>query len=151
MELNELWGAHTVDCFASFYNKKLDRFFSRFWNPGCAGVDAFYQSWTGENCLVVPPVSIVSRVLQYMCSQQCWGRLSCPNGRRHHFSHFSGSGMPHILSNIDTRKYNTLQDPSPHLLHKIICEHLYELVITIQLTSMHFSLFFRINTVYTVS
>ena len=78
MELNELWGPYTVDCFASFYNKKLDRFFSRFWNPGCAGVDAFYQSWTGENCLVVPPVSIVSRVLQYMSSQQCCGTLIVP-------------------------------------------------------------------------
>ena len=30
MESNELWGPHTVDCFASFYNKELDRFLSRF-------------------------------------------------------------------------------------------------------------------------
>jgi len=31
-------------------------FFSRFWNPGTAGIDAFFQSWEGENCLAVPPV-----------------------------------------------------------------------------------------------
>ena len=25
-------------------------FFSRLWYPGTAGVDAFFQSWEGENC-----------------------------------------------------------------------------------------------------
>ena len=32
---------------------------------------------------------------------------------------------------IKTRKYDTLQDPSPILLDKMICEHLYQLVICI--------------------
>ena len=31
--IDNQWGPHTVDCFANFYNAKLDRFFSRFWNP----------------------------------------------------------------------------------------------------------------------
>ena len=43
--------------------------FSRFWNPGAAGVDAFFQSWEGENCPVVPPVSIITRVLNYISLQ----------------------------------------------------------------------------------
>ena len=32
--LDGRWGPHTVDCFATFYNYKVPRFFSRFWNPG---------------------------------------------------------------------------------------------------------------------
>ena len=41
--LEQYWGPHTIDCFANFYNTKIERFFSRFWNPGTAGVDAFFQ------------------------------------------------------------------------------------------------------------
>ena len=43
LSLEELWGAHTVDCFADFYIAKLSRFFSRFWNPGASGIDFFAQ------------------------------------------------------------------------------------------------------------
>jgi len=77
-ELDQLWGPHTLDCFASFYNAKTSRFFSRFWNPGCAGVDAFYHSWQGENCLIVPPVNIVTQVLNYMNTQNTVGTLIVP-------------------------------------------------------------------------
>ena len=62
-QLDSTWGPHTLDCVASFYNAKIDRFFSRFWNHGCLGVDAFFQQWAGENCLLVPPVNIVTKVL----------------------------------------------------------------------------------------
>ena len=41
--LENLWGPHTIDCFANHYNHKIDRFFSRFWTPGCAGIDFFVQ------------------------------------------------------------------------------------------------------------
>jgi len=43
-----------VDCFASYYNTKVCKFFSSFWNPGCSEVDFFVQNLEGENCLVVP-------------------------------------------------------------------------------------------------
>ena len=57
--LDQYWGPHTIHCFANFYNTKIERFFSRLWNPGTAGVDAFFQSWQNENGLLVPPVSLV--------------------------------------------------------------------------------------------
>jgi len=41
LAINETWGPHTIDCFANFYNKKLPRFYSRFWNSECHGVDFF--------------------------------------------------------------------------------------------------------------
>ena len=54
--LDGLWGPHSVDCFANYYNHKLPKYFSRFWNPNTSGVDFFFQSLRGENCLVVPQV-----------------------------------------------------------------------------------------------
>ena len=47
--LDSRWGPHTVDCFATFCNYKVPRFFSRFWNPGSSGMDAFFQTWQREN------------------------------------------------------------------------------------------------------
>ena len=64
--INKLWGPHTLDCFANFYNKKINKYFSRFWNPGTSGVDFFVQKIQGENCLVVPPVCSVIRALHYL-------------------------------------------------------------------------------------
>ena len=70
--LESKWGPHTLDCFASFYNAKTTRFYSRFWNPGTSGVDAFYQSWEGENYFVVPPVSIIPKVMNFILKcEQC--------------------------------------------------------------------------------
>ena len=65
MTLEESWGVHSVDCFASYYNK-VGKFFSRFWNPGCSEVDFFVQNLEGENCLVVPPVSLIARAIHYL-------------------------------------------------------------------------------------
>ena len=66
--LEELWGPHSLDCFANYYNAKLPKFYSRFWNPCCAGVDHFVQPISNENCLVVAPVCLISRALRFMFS-----------------------------------------------------------------------------------
>ena len=57
---------HSMDCFANYYNKKVYKIFFRFWNPGCSGVDFFGQNLDGENCLVVPPVSLIARAIHYL-------------------------------------------------------------------------------------
>ena len=46
--LDSIWGPHTVDCFGSPYNKKIQRFHSRFWSPGCEAVDTFTVNWANE-------------------------------------------------------------------------------------------------------
>jgi len=61
--LDGLWGLHSVDCFANYYNHKLPKYFSRFWNPNSSGVDFSFQSLLGENCLVVPPVCIIPQAV----------------------------------------------------------------------------------------
>jgi hypothetical protein len=37
----KLWGPFTCDVFANSDNHKVDKFYSQFWTPGTAGVDAF--------------------------------------------------------------------------------------------------------------
>ena len=67
-----------MDCFASYYNKKVKNFFSRFWNPGCSGVDFFVQNLEGENCLVVPPVSLIARAIHYLHVSRAVATLVVP-------------------------------------------------------------------------
>ena len=83
--LDGRWGPYSVHCFANYYNHKLPKFFSRFWNPNTSGVDFFFQSLRGENCLVVPKVGIVPRVLHYLKSQQAVGALVIPLWPSAHF------------------------------------------------------------------
>ncbi|CAC5391543.1 unnamed protein product [Mytilus coruscus] len=46
--VDDMWGPHTVDRFASNLNKQLPIFNSKFWNPGVEAVDAFTQNWKNE-------------------------------------------------------------------------------------------------------
>lgn len=52
---NEMWGSHTVDRFACFYNSKLPRFNSRYFQPGSEAVDAFQKNWRFDFNWLVPP------------------------------------------------------------------------------------------------
>ena len=76
--LNNIWGPYTVDCFANYYNCKLHRFFSRFWNPNTSGVDFFVQNLLNENCWAVPPVSLISRAFHYIWHQQATATIVVP-------------------------------------------------------------------------
>ena len=76
--LEQLWSPHTVDCFANYYTAKLPRFFSRFWNPGTSRIDFFAQELSSENCLVVPPVALVARVIHYLSLQKAMATVVVP-------------------------------------------------------------------------
>ena len=76
--LEQLWGPHTVDCFANYYTARLPRFFPRFWNPGTSGIDFFAQELSSENCLVVPPAALVSRVIHYLNLQKAMATVVVP-------------------------------------------------------------------------
>ena len=64
--LEELWGPHSVDRFACSYNAKLLRFNSRFLQLGAEAVDAFSQDWSSDNNWLVPPTTLIDRVLCHM-------------------------------------------------------------------------------------
>ena len=65
--VNPNWGPCSVDCFASYKNHKIPRFYSKFFNPGSLGVDSLAFNWAGETCWLVPPVSLV-RMSSAMCA-----------------------------------------------------------------------------------
>ena len=76
--LENLWGPHSVDRFACCYNAKLPRFNSRFVQPGAEAVDAFTQDWSPENNWLVPPISLIGRVLKHMSDCKALGTLVVP-------------------------------------------------------------------------
>ena len=67
-----------VDWFASNYNAKLPKFYSRFWNPSSSGVDAFAAFWGNEFGLFVPPITVIYRVLKKMITDKVYGVLVLP-------------------------------------------------------------------------
>ena len=76
--IENLWGPHTVDCFANYYNKKVEKFFSRFWNPNSSGVDFFVQNIGNENCLVVPPVTTITKAIHYLYASRAVRTIIVP-------------------------------------------------------------------------
>ena len=75
-DLSSFWGPYTVDCFVTYYNREVIRYFSIFWNPDTSGIDAFMQSCKVENSWLVPPVYLLPRTLVYMYNQGAKGTLS---------------------------------------------------------------------------
>ena len=76
--LDNVWGPHSVDRFASFYNAKLPRFNSRFWNPGSEAIDAFTEDWSQDNNWLVPPIHLIPRVILFLLRCRSEGTLVCP-------------------------------------------------------------------------
>ena len=76
--INSLFGPFTVDRFADNFNHKCSRFQSKFWCPGCEGVDAFSFNWQGENNWLVPPIYLVPKVLFHLRACKAEGTLVVP-------------------------------------------------------------------------
>ena len=76
--LQNRWGPFSIDCFANYYNNKVERFYSLFLTPNAAGVDAFNFDWAGETCLLVPPVAVVGRALNHLHACKSKGVLVVP-------------------------------------------------------------------------
>ena len=76
--VENIWGPHSVDRFANSHNRKLPKFFSHFWNPDSEEVDAFCFDWAGENNWLVPPVSLVPRVIRHLFVCKFMGKLIVP-------------------------------------------------------------------------
>lgn len=72
------FGALEIDWFASNYNKKLPIFYSRFWNPSCAGIDAFAEFWGNHFGLFVPPITVIYRVIKKMIVDRVYGVIVLP-------------------------------------------------------------------------
>ena len=73
--LDELWGPHSVDRFASPNNAQLDRFNTRFWAPGIEAVDAFTCNWGTDINWLFPPVYLAPRVIRHAQAAAAKGTL----------------------------------------------------------------------------
>ena len=71
-------GPFTVDRFANDTNKKVPRFYSKFFDKHSEGVDAFSYTWENENNLLVPPLSCISKVLHKCQTELVLGTLVVP-------------------------------------------------------------------------
>ena len=76
--LDNRWGPHTIDRFASHYNAKCDRFNSKWWVPGTEAIDCFSQSWSGEINWLVPPPSRVLECIHKISEDACIATLIIP-------------------------------------------------------------------------
>ena len=77
-ELEDCWGPHSVDRFASFHNCQVPRFNSRCWNPGSEAVDAFTVDWSGENNWWCPPIGLIPRVIRHAQACRAEGSMVVP-------------------------------------------------------------------------
>ena len=71
--------------FASSYNAKLSRFNSSFLQLGTEAVDAFIQDWLSENNWLVPPISLIGRLLPHMHESKAVGTLIGPMWKSSYF------------------------------------------------------------------
>ena len=76
--IDSFWGPHTVDCFTHIENTQLPVFYSRFWCPGSAAVDAFTVNWVGEVNWWVPPLHLVDRTIRHAQVCNAVGSLLVP-------------------------------------------------------------------------
>ena len=67
-----------LDCFASYKNRRVPRFYSKYFNLDSLGVDSLAFSWVDETCWLVPPVSLVKKVIIHVCLCRCRGILVVP-------------------------------------------------------------------------
>ena len=79
--IDTLLGPHTIDRFASLKMKQLERYCSRYHNPGCMAADAFTVYWSHEVNLFFPPPYLVPRVLRHMSAGRENGTLIVPERR----------------------------------------------------------------------
>ena len=73
-----MFGPFTLDCFASNLSHKLPRFFSKYWCQGTYGIDAFAYNWSEENVWLVPPQTLIPKVLAHCALCKAKGVLIVP-------------------------------------------------------------------------
>jgi ribonuclease HI len=75
---NRKWGPFDYDLFADCKNNKVEKFYSRFWNPGTSGVDAFGFDWSKGNNWIVPPVNLTAKAIKHLVLCKARGTLVIP-------------------------------------------------------------------------
>lgn len=67
-EITSKLGKPSIDLFATYLNKKCNRFVSWHPNPESTAVDAFTLNWRDLRAYIFPPFSLMAKVLNKICS-----------------------------------------------------------------------------------
>ena len=67
-----------MDRFATVLTKQLNRYCSKYRNPGSEAVNALTVDWTHENNWIFPPPLLVPNVLRHMSACRAEGALIVP-------------------------------------------------------------------------
>ena len=79
--LEDLWGPHTVDHFASEMTTQLVRYNSLYLDPGTEAVDAMGQVWSKENNYVNPPFWMLDHVIRKIVRDKAVATVIAPRWR----------------------------------------------------------------------
>ena len=66
------------DRFADNVNTQVEKFNSKYWVPGSAGVDALAQNWLGFKNWAVPPIALIANVINKIMKEKCCTLLVVP-------------------------------------------------------------------------
>jgi hypothetical protein len=100
--LSALFGPFTVDLFATKQNAKCERFYSRSWEEGSAGVDAFAWDWAGESVYAAPLVTLVLWMIRKAAASACSGVLIIPLWMNAMFWTFCFRDWAHLNSKFES-------------------------------------------------
>jgi hypothetical protein len=99
--LEACFGPFLIDLFAVGENAQCEQFYTRSWEKGSAGVDAFSQSWSGEKAYTDPPVSLVMRTIRKMAITVMKGVLIIPLWKNAKFWTFAFRDGIHLNAMFD--------------------------------------------------
>ena len=86
--LEETWGPHSIDRFATHITTQLPCYNSRFHDPYTHGVDALAQAdWSYHNNYVNPPFRLLNKVIDVIVKHHAVATIIAPWWRGHRFLH----------------------------------------------------------------
>jgi hypothetical protein len=78
--INDIWGPHSIDLFASSMNTKLQRYMSWKHDPKAEAQDALLQPWTHlGRPYICPPWNLIPRILQKLKQEKVQATIIVPN------------------------------------------------------------------------
>jgi hypothetical protein len=84
-DMDERWGPHQVDRFATHLNWLCPTFWSRHWCPGTQGIDSFSVSWTGVVNWINPPFGLIGRAIRKLRAEEAVATVVVPFWRGRHW------------------------------------------------------------------
>ena len=77
--IDDYWGPHTIDRFASMMTTQIPNYNSLYWDPLTSGVDALAQmDWSLSNNYVNAPFGLLPRILDIVIKQQATATVIAP-------------------------------------------------------------------------